>query len=70
MKQIKSNRGGKREGAGRKPRQEESRTCTMSIVCTASERAKIKELAKNCDLSISGFVLAAINYFYERELKH
>ena len=70
MKQIKSNRGGKREGAGRKPRQEESRTCTMSIVCTASERARIKELAKNSGLSISGFVLAAINYFYEKELKH
>ena len=70
MKQIKSNRGGKREGAGRKPRQEESRTYTMSIVCTASERAKIKELAKNSGLSISGFILAAINYFYERELKH
>lgn len=68
MKQIKSNRGGKREGAGRKPRQEESRTTTMSIVCTASERAKIKELAKNSGLSISGFVLAAINYFYEKEL--
>ena len=40
----------------------------MSIVCTASEKTKIKELAKNSGLSISGFVLAAITYFYENEL--
>ena len=57
-------------GGGRKPKGEESRTCTMSIVCTASEKKMIKELAKNSGLSISGFVLAAINYFYEKELKH
>ena len=57
-------------GGGRKPKGEEPKTTTMSIVCTASERAFIKEQAKNCGLSISGFVLAAINYFYERELKH
>lgn len=55
---------------GRKPKGEESRTCTMSIVCTASEKAMIKELAKNSGLSISGFVLAAINYFYAKELKN
>jgi NAD-dependent DNA ligase len=57
-------------GGGRKPKGEESRTCTMSIVCTASEKAMIKELASNSGLSISGFILAAINYFYEKELKH
>ena len=57
-------------GGGRKAKGEEPKTTTMSIVCTASERAFIREQAKNCGLSISGFVLAAINYFYERELKH
>jgi hypothetical protein len=57
-------------GGGRKAKGEEPKTTTMSIVCTASERAFIKEQAKNCGLSISGFILAAINYFYERELKH
>ena len=55
-------------GGGRKAKGEEPKTTTMSIVCTASERSKIKELAKNSGLSISGFVLAAINYFYEKEL--
>ena len=57
-------------GGGRKAKGKESRTCTMSIVCTASEKAMIKELASNSGLSISGFVLAAINYFYEKELKN
>ncbi len=57
-------------GGGRKAKGDEPKTTTMSIVCTASERAKIKELAKNSGLSVSGFVLAAINYFYEKELKH
>lgn len=70
MKQTKSNRGGKREGAGRKPRQEESATTTLSIVCTAKEKKLIDKLTKNCGLSRSRFILAAINYFYERELKH
>jgi hypothetical protein len=58
-------------GGGRKPKGEESRTCTMSIVCTASEKEKIKQLANECDLTISGFVLAAINYFEQTlKLKH
>lgn len=56
-------------GGGRKAKGEEPKTTTMSIVCTASERAKIKELKKNSGLSISGFILAAISYF-EKELKH
>ena len=50
-------------GGGRKPKGEESRTCTMSIVCTASEKAMIKELASNSGLSISGFILAAVENF-------
>ena len=55
-------------GGGRKPKGKESRTCTMSIVCTAPEKAMIKELASNSGLTISGFILAAVNYFYEKEL--
>ena len=55
-------------GGGRKPKGDKPKTTTMSIVCTASEKTKIKELAKNSGLSISGFVLAAITYFYENEL--
>ncbi len=57
-------------GGGRKAKGDEPKITTMSIVCTASERAFIKEQAKNCGLSVSRFVLAAINYFYERDLKH
>ena len=41
----------------------------MSIVCTASEKAMIKEKAEKCGLSISGFILAAVSYFTEKELK-
>lgn len=55
-------------GGGRKPKGEESRTCTMSIVCTASEKAMIKEKAENCGLSVSGFILAAVSYFNEKGL--
>ena len=55
-------------GGGRKPKGEESRTCTMSIVCTPSEKTMIKEMAKNSGLSISGFVLAAV-YFFRKEIK-
>ena len=55
-------------GGGRKPKGEESRTCTMSIVCTASEKAMIKEKAANCGLSVSGFILAAVSYFNEKGL--
>lgn len=55
-------------GGGRKPKGDKPKTTTISIVCTASEKTKIKELAKNSGLSISGFVLAAITYFYENEL--
>ena len=64
----KKTRGGAREGAGRKPRQKEAATTTMSIVCTASEKKMIKEFAKNSGLSISGFVLAAV-YFFRKEVE-
>ena len=52
-------------GGGRKAKGEEPKTTTMSIVCTASEKAMIKELASNSGLSISGFILAAVNNFKE-----
>ena len=47
-------------GGGRKPRGEESRTCTMSIVCTASEKARIKEEAAKAGLTISEFCVKKI----------
>ena len=45
---------------------------SMKIVIevTPEEEKFIKRLAKNCGLPLARFVLAAINYFYERELKH
>ena len=56
-------------GGGRKAKGDEPRRETMSIVCTASEKAMIKEKAEKCGLSISGFILAAVSYFTEKELK-
>lgn len=47
-------------GGGRKPKGEESRTCTMSIVCTASEKVKIKELAQIAGQTISEFCINRI----------
>ena len=55
-------------GGGRKPKGVEPKTTTMSIVCTASERAMIKEKAEKCGLSVSGFILAAVSYFNENAL--
>lgn len=54
-------------GGGRKPKGEEPKTTTMSIVCTASEKEMIKDLSRKCGLSISGFILAAI-YKFEHEI--
>ena len=47
-------------GGGRKPKGKESRTTTMSIVCTASEKEKIKQLAKESGQTISGYILQKI----------
>lgn len=57
-------------GGGRKAKGNEPKTTTTSIVCTASEKKMIKELAESCGLSVSAFVMTAINYFYESVLKH
>lgn len=45
---------------GRKPKGDEPKTTTMSIVCTASEKEKIKELAKNSGLSISAYIVSKL----------
>lgn len=42
-------------GGGRKAKGDEPRTCTMSIVCTSSEKEKIKSDAKFYGLSISEY---------------
>ena len=47
-------------GGGRKAKGDEPRVCTMSFVCTASEKAMIKNMAKERGLSISGFILGAV----------
>lgn len=47
-------------GGGRKPKGEESKTCTMSIVCTSSEKAKIKELAEKANKTISAYCVERI----------
>ena len=62
-------RGGAREGAGRKKKENAKRT-TLSFVCSAEEKIFIDKLVNNSGLSRSQFILAAINYFYEKELKH
>ena len=48
-------------GGGRKAEGDEPKTITMSIVCTASERDKIKTLAKKSGLSVSRFILSCIS---------
>ena len=40
----------------------------IEIEVTPEEEKIIKRLAENCGLSVSRFILAAINYFYEKEL--
>ena len=40
----------------------------IEIEVTPEEEKLIKILTENCGLSVSRFVLAAINYFYEKEL--
>ncbi|MDD6654285.1 MAG: hypothetical protein PUE59_04620 [Treponema sp.] len=43
-------------GGGRKAKDSEPRTCTMSIVCTRSEKEKIKQAASVYKLSVSEYV--------------
>ena len=47
-------------GGGRKAQGEEPRTCTMSIVFTQSEKAKIKELAEKENKTISAYCIEKI----------
>ena len=44
-------------GGGRKAKGDEPRTCTMSIVCTRSEKEKIKQAASDYNLSISEYCI-------------
>ena len=42
-------------GGGRKAKGCEPRACTMSIVCTRSEKEKIKQAASDQNLSVSEY---------------
>lgn len=50
------NRGGKREGAGRKPLMGESRIVTMSFVCTERQSKMIDETAEALKISKSEYI--------------
>lgn len=47
-------------GGGRKAKGTEPKTCTMSIVCTASEKEKIKENAAKEGVTISEYCIKKI----------
>ena len=47
-------------GGGRKAKGTEPKTCTMSIVCTASEKEKIKESAAKEGVTISEYCIKKI----------
>lgn len=47
-------------GGGRKAKGAEPKTCTMSIVCTASEKEKIKENAAKEGVTISEYCIKKI----------
>lgn len=49
-------------GGGRKAKGTEPKTCTMSIVCTASEKEKIKESAAKEGVTISEYCIKKILY--------
>ena len=59
-------RGGAREGAGRKKKENAKRT-TVSFVCSEEEKKLIDELVKKSDLSRSQFILSAINFMNTRQ---
>ena len=50
------NRGGKREGAGRKPLMGESRIVTVSFVCTKSQAKMVDETAEALKISKSEYI--------------
>ena len=59
-------RGGAREGAGRKKKENAKRT-TVSFVCSEEEKKLIDELVKKSDLSRSQFIMSAINFMNTRQ---
>ena len=54
-------RGGAREGAGRKKKENAKRT-TLSFVCSEEEKKLIDDLVKKSGLSRSQFIMSAINF--------
>lgn len=52
----KETRGGARPGAGRKRQGSESKTATVSFVCTESEKQKLREMSENSGLSQSQYI--------------
>lgn len=55
MAEEKKYSGYGQHGGGRKAKGGEPRTCTMSIVCTRSEKEKIKQDANEYNLSVSEY---------------
>ena len=49
-------------GGGRKAKGSEPRTCTLSIVCTESEKNRIKKDAQSSGLSISEYCTQKLLY--------
>ena len=52
-------RGGAREGAGRK-KKENAKTVTLCIVCSPEEKKLIDDLVKKSGLSRSQFIISAL----------
>lgn len=50
-------RGGKREGAGRKPTPEKKKYVTVSISGAPEQIAKLKELAKDDEVTLSKYII-------------
>ena len=57
---AKESKGGARAGAGRKTKGDAARIKTMSIVCTEIQHARIKDLAKAENKSVSAFCINKI----------
>ena len=55
MMEKKSNRGGKREGAGRPAK--ENRTVTIAFCCYPEERDRLKEAVKESGKTQSAYIL-------------
>lgn len=54
-------RGGEREGAGRK-KKDNAKRITFSVVCSPEEKKLIDDLTEKSGLSRSQFIMSAINF--------